>query len=154
MLDEDFDMISTEATADHFEGGFEDIANGTHSPMVLPGLRQEEVFRLVQDEQGNVVVTSADESPALMTGSELYRRFFGIEHLEPRALDRKLFEYATLAGYAGRTVKEDEKVRRLLGELKSAGIDPGFEPAPRKVAKTKQAAAREIPAAPRRRRGA
>lgn len=55
----------------------------THSPMVLPGLRPEEVLRLEQDEEGNVVVQSGKDAPALMTGSELYRRFFGIERLEP-----------------------------------------------------------------------
>jgi hypothetical protein len=75
----------------------------THSPMVLPGLRPEEIFRLEQDDEGNVIVRQAKESPALMTGSELYRRFFGIERAQPRELHDKLFEYATLASYPGRS---------------------------------------------------
>ncbi len=103
----------------------------THSPMVLPGLKQHEVFRLEQDDEGNVIASQAKETPALMTGSALYRRFFGIEHLEPRELDNKLFEFATLASYAGRSATEDKKVWRLLEELRSAGIDPGFEPVAR-----------------------
>lgn len=124
----------------------------THSPMVLPGLRQDEILRLKQDEEGNVVVRPAKESPALMTGSELYRRFFGIERLEPRELDDKVVEYATLASYAGRSAEEDKKVQQLHAELVKAGIDPGFEPTAREPApKKKRAAGTKRTAAPRKR---
>lgn len=123
----------------------------THSPMVLPGLQQDEVIRLEQDDEGNVIPYLPKEPPALMTGSELYRSFFGIERLEPRELDQKLFEYATLASYPARSADEDKKVRRLLGELRAAGVDPGFEPVPRKAAPKKRAAARKRAAAPRKR---
>jgi predicted ATPase len=103
----------------------------THSPMVLPGLRQNEILRLVQNEEGNVEPRLAKDSPALMTGSELYRSFFDIKRVEPQELDDKLFRYATLASYRGRSAKEDKEVHELLEYLRSHGIDPGFEPEPR-----------------------
>ncbi len=58
----------------------------THSPMILPGLERDEILRVRQDETGSVVVEPVDESPAVMTGSELYESFFGIEGLYPRDL--------------------------------------------------------------------
>jgi hypothetical protein len=112
----------------------------THSPMVLPGLRPEEIFNLQQDAEGNVVVQPAAEPPALMTGSELYRRFFGIERAQPRALHDKLFAYATLATYPGRSEAEEQEVWRLRAELHAAGVRPDIEPEPRKVAAKKRPA--------------
>jgi hypothetical protein len=48
----------------------------THSAMLLPGLEQDEVFVLRQDEQGHVYVSPAPNTPAFLTGSELFDAFF------------------------------------------------------------------------------
>jgi hypothetical protein len=125
----------------------------THSPMVLPGLNQNEVIRLVQDEEGNVVARPAKESPALMTGSELYRSFFDIKRVEPEELDDKLFRYATLASYRGRSDKEDKEVQALLAYLRGHGVDPGFEPEPREArpaTKKRPARSKRASASPKR----
>lgn len=105
----------------------------THSPMVLPGLRQDEIFLMEPDEEGSVVVRPATDAPARMTGSELYRRFFGIERAQPRELHDKLFEYATLASYPGRSEAEEQRVWKLLAELRAAGVEPDFEPEARQI---------------------
>jgi len=52
----------------------------THSPMLLPGLERDEIWHL-RLEEGHVKVKMFDQSPALMTGSELYQTFFGIDRL-------------------------------------------------------------------------
>ncbi|MGZ3459035.1 MAG: AAA family ATPase, partial [Archangium sp.] len=48
----------------------------THSAMLLPGLEQDEVLVLRQDEEGNVYVSPAPTSPAWLTGSEIFDAFF------------------------------------------------------------------------------
>src|SRR5690606_31919722 len=68
----------------------------THSPMVLPGLSREEVVILRPDEDGNVVAQESPETPALLTGSEIYRLFFGIDRLHPANLGADLQRYSFL----------------------------------------------------------
>jgi hypothetical protein len=112
----------------------------THSPMVLTGLEEDEIVRLTLDGKGNVVRKALpDESPALKTGSELYRTYFGVERLEPRALDDDLFRYGTLASFAGRSDAEEKEMRTLLDKLREHGVDPGYEPVPRARAKAESA---------------
>ena len=48
----------------------------THSAMLLPGLEQDEVLVLRQEEDGNVDVAPAPASPSWLTGSELFDVFF------------------------------------------------------------------------------
>jgi hypothetical protein len=108
----------------------------THSPMVLPGLKQDEVILLRQDEEGNVVKVLPSEGPALKTGSELYQMFFGIDQLQPQPLSDALIRYGTLGGYAGRSVKEDREAKALLAYLRANDVDPGWEPVPRSTTKT------------------
>ena len=55
----------------------------THSPMLLPGLESDEIIRLKLDDAGNVTYDMAEESPALLTGSQIYQDFFGIDKLYP-----------------------------------------------------------------------
>ena len=46
----------------------------THSPMILPALSAEEVYLITEDGEGSVVATQSAQSPALLTGTELFRR--------------------------------------------------------------------------------
>ncbi len=48
----------------------------THSSMLLPGLAQEEVIILRQDEDGHVHAAPAPSTPSFLTGSELLDAFF------------------------------------------------------------------------------
>lgn len=95
----------------------------THSPMVLPGLTQDEVFVLSQDKDGSVVATQASQSPQLLTGSELYGSFFGLNQLYPSDLGDKLQQYINLATDPLRTDEEQGKMEKLRGELEAAGIE-------------------------------
>lgn len=51
----------------------------TRSPLVLPGFAKDEIVRLGRNRDGDVITRKTGESPALMTGSELYEEFFGID---------------------------------------------------------------------------
>lgn len=58
--------------------------------MVLQALRADEVLVLHQDEQsGDVEVQQMSEAPELMTGSELYERFFGLQRTLPKEACKK-----------------------------------------------------------------
>jgi hypothetical protein len=51
----------------------------THSAMLLPGLEQEEVLVLRQDEEGSIYVTQAPTSPSRLDGSQIFEAFFDRE---------------------------------------------------------------------------
>jgi hypothetical protein len=104
----------------------------THSPMVLPGLRHDEIFIMRQNEEGDVHAEQASQSARLMTGSELYRSFFDITSVYPNELGQKLRDYGYLAGNPFRTDAEDARMLQLLAELRSEGIEPEWSPAPRR----------------------
>jgi len=94
----------------------------THSPMLLPALAAEEVILLSQDAEGSVVATPSAQSPALMTGSELYGAFFDIRKLYPEELGEKLHQYGYLATDPTRTEEEDARMHQLAAELTAGGV--------------------------------
>ncbi len=100
----------------------------THSPMVLPGLKKEEILRVRQTEQGSVVVEPVEESPAVMTGSELYDAFFGINGLFAKEIGEQLRKYSYLSSDPFRSDEEDREMRRIQQALKQADVLPEWEP--------------------------
>jgi hypothetical protein len=109
----------------------------THSAMLLPGLAQDEILLLKQDEEGSVYVEPAPESPALMTGSEIFDSFFGIHRLYPNDLGEALRRYGYLASNPYRSDAEEQEMRGLLKRLKAGGVEPGWTPTPRQSAAEK-----------------
>ncbi len=99
----------------------------THSPMVLPGLKQDEIVLLKQDDEGSVYPEQAPETPALMTGSDMYRTFFGIDRLYPVELGEALRRYGFLVGNPLRTDEEDKEMLQLQQVLRNHGVDPGWQ---------------------------
>lgn len=106
----------------------------THSPMLLPELERDEVLRLRQGDNGDVCAESPDVSPALMTGSEIYETFFGIDRLYPNELGEALQRYGYLAGNPARSDEEDAELALLREKLRQHDLDPGWEPVPREGA--------------------
>jgi predicted ATPase len=106
----------------------------THSPMILPNLERDEVICLQQNETGDVRAVSLNVSPALMTGSEIYETFFGIDRLYPNELGEALQRYGLLAGNPTRSDEEDAELTELRAKLREHDVDPGWEPVPRQGA--------------------
>jgi len=104
----------------------------THSPMLLPGLDQDEILHIFQDEEGNVQIKMAGQSPSLMTGSEIYGSFFGIDQLYPIDVGADLQRYGYLSSDPSRTDEEDRELSTILAKLRNAGIEPDWLPTPRK----------------------
>jgi predicted ATP-binding protein involved in virulence len=105
----------------------------THSPMILPALTADEVYLLSQDAEGSVVATQSAQSPALLTGSELFEAFFELRKLYPGALGDKLHRYSYLATDPTRSDAEDQLMKALRKELEAAGVDFDREPVAREA---------------------
>lgn len=102
----------------------------THNPLTLVGAKPEEI-RILSMENGKVRAESGTESPMLLTGGQIYSRYFGIQDIYPNELGRKLRRYSFLSGYALRDDEEQAEMVGLRDELRAAGIDPGWEEVPR-----------------------
>lgn len=110
----------------------------THSPLVLAGLRPEEdeIVQLALDpETGDAVRVPLQPhiDPRLLTGSELYRTFFGIDDVYPDAAGRALREFRYLAANPYRSDDDEVEMQRLGAELKAQRIDPHYAPVPREA---------------------
>lgn len=105
----------------------------THSPMILPGLKQEEVVVLRLGEDGHVHAHPAPFSPALKTGSEIYDGFFGIHELFPTELGRILRDWSWLANDPERSEEDERRMRALGAKLDAAGVEKGFDPVARRA---------------------
>lgn len=103
----------------------------THSPMILPHLRAEEVIALTADEDGSVTAHPSTTSPMLMTGTDLYADFFGIAQLYPDELGADLDAYSKIAVDPTRTDADDERMRALRNRLAERGVELDADPVPR-----------------------
>ena len=103
----------------------------THSPMMLTGLEADEIIVLDQDDEGNIKVIESNQSPKLMTGSELYGSFFGIDKLYPTEVGEALQRYGYLASSPYRSDEEEAEMNEAIATLKREGVEPGWEPTPR-----------------------
>ncbi len=102
----------------------------THSPMLLPGFERDEILMLRLDTDGNVDAKPAEYSPMLMTGSEIYRTFFGVEGLYPAEAGTKLQRYGFISGNPRLSSEEEYEMERLHGELAALGVEPGLGAGP------------------------
>lgn len=98
----------------------------THNPLTLVGAKAEEIWILSSDN-GRIQANRGIEAPMLLTGGQIYRRYFGIEDIYPEKFGRKLHRYEFLSGYTLRTDEEETEVHELRQELSAAGIEPGWE---------------------------
>jgi hypothetical protein len=121
----------------------------THSPVVLATLSPEEVIRLQNDPTTGHVrrITPDSETgewdpidreadlhtqpdPRAMTGTEMYREYFGIERLTLNEHGDKLRTYTALATNPHRTKHQQEKMVKLHQELTDALVVDLAKPVP------------------------
>jgi AAA domain, putative AbiEii toxin, Type IV TA system len=128
----------------------------THNPLTLVGARPEEIW-ILATEGGLVRAERGTEAPMLLTGGQIYSRYFGIRDIYPNDLGEALRRYGFLSGDPLRTYAEEVEMEGLRAKLAAQGIEPGWEAAPRKAApKPRKAAPKGTtstgtkPAAPKR----
>lgn len=101
----------------------------THSPLITASLAADEVVVLELDpETGDVVRRTNDQDPRVLTGTEVYREYFGVDEIYPDPLGRQLHEFRYLAANPYRSAVDDRQLAKLRKALSAAGIDPKFEP--------------------------
>lgn len=84
------------------------------------------------DDAGNVVQLPTPRDPRLLTGSELYEFFFGIDRLYPTELGQKVELYVRLARNPFRSDEDDAAAASLREELREEGITNLAPPSPRR----------------------
>ena len=103
----------------------------THSPMVLTGLASDEILML-QLDKGGVSISQAPSSPRLLTGTEIYESLFSLRRSFPHDMATLLDEYARLASDEERSDADDARLGDVKRRLHDSGVEPGWDPAPRK----------------------
>ena len=106
----------------------------THNPLTLVGARAEEIW-ILSNEDGKVKASPGMEPPMLLTGGQIYRRYFGIDDIYPDGLGRDMQRFGVLASYAMRNDAEEAEVYALQQKLQTAGIAPEWEIVPRELPK-------------------
>lgn len=104
----------------------------THNPLTLVGARPEEIW-ILSSQDGKVSAEQGREAPMLLTGGQIYSRYFGIRDLYPSQVGEDLRRYGFLSGDPLRTAEEDAEMQRLRKKLAEKGIEPGWEEVPRQV---------------------
>lgn len=106
----------------------------THSGLLVSNLHPEEIVSLELDAQTAKIVprTGKRPDPRLLTSSELYREYFGIDSYFAQELGQKLDDYRYWARNPYRDDKRDQLVKQLARELREAGIEPSVAPVPRR----------------------
>lgn len=97
----------------------------THNPLTLIGAKAHEIW-MISDENGQPKVQQGVETPALLTGSELYLSYFGINDYFPGELGQAYQRYAVLCNDIMRSDDEDAELYRLQAQLKAANMLPPF----------------------------
>lgn len=97
----------------------------THNPLTLVGAQAEEIWILDEDGE-NIKATAGLEQPVLLSGGQLYRRYFGIDDIYPDAVGRATQRYGFLTSITSKTKNELEEMAELEVTLKNAGLLPNW----------------------------
>ena len=105
----------------------------THNPLTLVGAKAQEIW-IMERINGRIQAKIQGDTPMLLTGGQIYRRFFGIEDIYPNGLGAALQRYSFLTGFALRTDAEQAELETLQTQLAQAEIKPDWDIVPRQIA--------------------
>lgn len=109
----------------------------THNPLTLVGARPKEIWMLSRERDANsqhegpIKAVCGVEVPKLLTGGQLYTRYFGIQDIMPHKLGQSLERYGFLSRFSRRSDQEQQELESLRAYLKQEGITPDWEEVPR-----------------------
>jgi energy-coupling factor transporter ATP-binding protein EcfA2 len=101
----------------------------THNPLCLVGAKAEEIWILDNDGE-DITVAPGKEAPLLLTGGQIYKKYFGIGDIYPDELGRSLQRYSFLHSFEGKTNDEVEEMTRLAVKLTEHGLLPDWSARP------------------------
>lgn len=114
----------------------------THNPLTLVGAKANEIW-ILSSKDGRVHAERGIEAPILLSGGQIYRRYFGIDDIYPDRLGRALQRFGFLSGYAERSDEEQEELEHLTAELTESGVRPDWDVVPRAATREQQTTAKE-----------
>lgn len=121
------DLVASLRELCSIENDFQ-IITTAHSMMTVANCRKDEVVDMSFDENGYARAEIIDDTPLIMTPSEIVSRYFDISRTGASQL---LQEYAMVANNPNRTDEQDRQAFDLLERLQSLGVDPGWAPVAR-----------------------
>ncbi|MEZ4398970.1 MAG: AAA family ATPase [Kofleriaceae bacterium] len=108
----------------------------THSPLITSSLAPDEIVALGFDRAtGDVIRVPHDQDPRVLTGTEIYRAYFGLDEIYPDPLGRELRDYRALAANPFRSDVDDARMAKLLAGLTRRGVEPRVTPVERQRAR-------------------
>jgi len=93
----------------------------THNPLTLVGADAGEIWHLEVEGDG-VSVSQGVEPPLLLSGGQLYRRYFGIQDIYPSEIGRSMQRLSFLSGLPSPTAEELDEIAQHRSIVVSAGI--------------------------------
>lgn len=97
----------------------------THNPLCLVGAKAEEIWIL--DGRGEETeIAPGKEAPLLLTGGQIYKKYFGIRDIYPDDIGRAMQRYAFLFSYDGKTEAETKELAELASQLAERGVLPDW----------------------------
>lgn len=102
----------------------------THNPLTLVGAKASEVW-ILDKSSGTIKASPGIETPMLLSGGQIYQKYFGISDIFPNEFGRLLQRFGYLSGYVMRDDSEELELKNIQKKLSEAGIDPGWEIVPR-----------------------
>lgn len=94
----------------------------THSPMLLPSLKPNEIIALELDKRGKIQARQDHADPRLLTNGELYQEFFHIKGLLQNELAMTLEDYRFWARNPNRPAEIDAKLPQWKRTLEREGV--------------------------------
>jgi len=93
----------------------------THNPLTLVGAEANEIWHL-EIVDGNVCASQGIEPPLLLTGGQLYKRYFGIHDVYPSSIGRSMQRLSFLSGLPQLTKEEKSELETHRNIVREAGI--------------------------------
>lgn len=97
----------------------------THNPLTLVGASASEIW-IMEKSDGDVAVRSGVDSPMMLSGGQLYRRYFGISDIYPAEVGRKISRASVLSSYSWRDQAESTELSSILSDLSARGLELGW----------------------------
>lgn len=94
----------------------------THNPLTLVGARADEIWIIEDNESSQPQLRRGIDSPMLLSGGQIYKRYFGIEDIYPSPVGRAMERLMFFTGLDFLEKDEVDEVEELKKYLIASGI--------------------------------
>jgi predicted ATP-binding protein involved in virulence len=106
----------------------------THSPLIVGGMKPEEVIRFTRDGNGKVMRLKVDQDMTMGRADQILTgTLFGLDTTLDQETQSRMQEYEDLLGNSNRSAREEERYRELEAELEHRIPPSGETPLERRA---------------------